>query len=207
MMRLWMGIQSGLTRACLALMATLAMLLPAATLALAEEAAHEGGEAHHGNPWMDLLYKAINVAILLAIVYWAARKPVAAGLKSAAQSARNSFLSSRKAAQDLEAQMAEQKRKITALSQDLTRMVAEAKADVEREKQRAQADAQALAARLQEQALQQVEQELAKARNALRQDLADQTVKLAEQLIKQRMNPQEQQRLVADYLKRLEARA
>ena len=196
--------RAGLAAALLA--AAAAPLLFAGLALAAEEAAKEGGEAHHGNPWLDLLYKAINVGILIAIIWWAARKPVAAAMKNAATATRDGFLSSRKAAQDLEAQMAEQKRKITALAQELSRMVADAKADVEREKQRAQADAQALAGRLAQQSEQQIEQEVAKARNHLRQELADQTIKLAEALVKQKVNPEEQKRLVANYLKQLEAR-
>jgi F-type H+-transporting ATPase subunit b len=180
----------------------------AAGLALAEEAAHGAahGESGHGNPWLDLAYKAVNVAVLLAIIYWAARKPVAQGLANLAKTTRDSFMTSRRSAQDMEAQMAEQKRKITALAQDLARMVAEAKADVEREKQRAQADAHAQGAKIQAATQQQIEQEVAKARMALRQEVANQTVKLAEELIKQRVNPDEQKRLVAGYLKQLEAR-
>jgi F-type H+-transporting ATPase subunit b len=192
---------------CVAMVCAAAAPLLAASLALAaEEAAHEGGAAPHGNPWMDLLWKAINVAILIGIIWWAARKPVAAAMKNAAKTTRDAFMSSRKAAQDMEAQMAEQKRKITQLAQELSHMVADAKADVEREKQRAQADAKALGVRLQQQTEQQIEQEVAKARNTLRQELADQTVKLAEQLVKQKVNAEEQKRLVANYLKQLEAR-
>lgn len=165
-----------------------------------------GGEAGQGHPWLDLLYKAINFLVLVAVIYWFARRPVAQGLAGLARATREGFLASRQSTQALQAQMAEQKRKLTALAEDLKRMVEEAKADVEREKQRAQADAHAQAAKIQAAAQLQIEQEVAKARMALRQELADQTLKLAEEVIRQRMNPAEQQRLLADYLKQLEAR-
>jgi F-type H+-transporting ATPase subunit b len=184
-----------------------AALLVAADLAWAAEEAHGGApEAAHGNPWLDLLWKAINLAVLVAIIWWAARKPFAKGLADLAKATRDSFMSSRKAAEDMDAAMAEQKRKITGLAQDLSRMVADARADVEREKQRAQLEAQAQAGKIAAQTLQQIEQEVAKARLALRQDLAEQTVKLAEALIKQQVNSDEQKRLMADYLKQLESR-
>lgn len=177
-----------------------ALFLWAAGTALAA-----GGEAGHGHPWLDLLYKAINFLVLVAVIYWFARRPVAQGLAGLAKATREGFLASKRSAQEQEAQMAEQKRKLASLAEDLKRMVEEAKADVEREKQRAQADAHAQAAKIRAAAQMQIEQEVAKARMALREELAGQTLKLAEELIRQRMHPAEQQRLLADYLKQLEA--
>ncbi len=181
----------------------------AAGLAWAAEEGHGAAEAAgaaHGNPWLDLLWKAVNLAVLVGIIWWFARRPVAQGLANLAKATRNSFLTSRKSAEDVAAQMAEQKRKITALAQDLQRMVSEARADVEREKQRAQAEAQANAAKVAAATQQQIEQEVAKARTALRDELAAQTLKLAEELIKKQVTPEEQKRLVTQYLQHLGAR-
>lgn len=188
------------------LVAGAALALLAAGVALAAEEAHGAAAAHPGNPWLDLLWKAINLAVLVAIIWWAARKPVAKGLADLAQATRDSFQSSRKSAGDMDAAMTEQTRKIAALSQDLARMVGEARADVEREKLRAQQEARAQAEKIGAQAQQQIEQEVAKARTALKRDLAEHMAKLAEELIRQRANPDAQKRLMDDYLKQLERR-
>jgi F0F1-type ATP synthase membrane subunit b/b' len=187
-----------------AALAAAALLATPAVLWAAEEG-HEAAAAH-GNPWLDLLWKAINLAVLVAIIYWAARRPIAKGLANLAKTTRDSFLATRKSAEEADAALVEQKRKITALAQDLARMVAEARADVEREKQRAQAEAQAHAAKVAEAIQQQIEQEVAKARTALRAELAAQTVKLAEELIRKQVSPEEQKRLVNEYLQQLGAR-
>jgi F0F1-type ATP synthase membrane subunit b/b' len=181
-------------------------LLAVPGAAWAEEGHGAAAAAAHGNPWLDLLWKAVNLAVLVAIVYWAARKPIATGLANLAKTTRASFVASRTSAEEVEAAMAGQKRKITGLAQDLARMVAEARADVEREKQRAQTEAQAQAAKLLAATEQQIEQEVAKARTALRAELAAQTVKLAEELIRKQVSPEEQQRLVNEYLQQLGSR-
>jgi F-type H+-transporting ATPase subunit b len=196
------GARGGLGRRWAAPAAAVTLIL---TLAEGAALAAEGAQAGHGSPWLDLLYKAINFLVLVAIIYGFARKPVGQGLSNLAKAARESFLASRDSAQELKMQMAGQKQKLASLAQDLKRMVDEAKADVEREKQRALADAQAQAARIQAATQLQIEQEIAKARLALRQELAGQTIKLAEELIRQRMNPGEHQRLLSGYLKQLEA--
>ena len=157
----------------------------------------------HGNPWLDLAWKAVNVTVLFAIIFWVARKPVAQGMTALAKQVLAAYSGARSQAREAEEALAAQKQKIAALEQELARMVAEAKADVEREKQRAQADARAQAEKLRAQTQQQIAQELAKARMEMRQQVAAETLRLAEELIKGKMNPAQQQRLVEDYLKQL----
>ena len=82
-------------------------------------------------------------------------------------------------------------------------MVAGARADAAQELQQFAAEAQAQGERIKAQTRLQVEQEMRKARVALRTQLADETVGLAEVLIRRQMDETKQRDLVGDYIEQL----
>lgn len=154
---------------------------------------------------MDLVWQGVNLAVLLAILTYFLRKPVAAFLRGAAGRQKEAYEGARQDAKDIAAEMETQKKKIEDLEQELQRMVEAAKTDAEEERRQMTEAAEAQAERIRAQAGTQVEQQLAKAIVELRAQLADETVKLAEGLIRSRMDDDRRQRLVSDYIQQIGA--
>lgn len=181
-----------------ALSAWLLVLAPA--VALAEET------AHHGNPWLDLLWKAINLAVLIGLIVFFTRKPVGAAFRTMAKETADRWTGAHQAAQDARAEIAAQRSQIEGLEDELKGMVADVQADAQRESTRLVAEARAEANRILANARIQVEQEIAKARADFKRQLAEETVRLAEQMVRDEITPAERKRLMESYVRDMEAR-
>lgn len=154
---------------------------------------------------MDLVWQGVNLAILLAVIVYFSRKPIAAFFRGAAGRQKEDYGAAQREAGEITAELEAQKRKITDLQRELERMVEAAKADAEEERRQLTATAEAQAERMRTQARNQVEQELGKATSELRAQLADEAVKLAGELIRSRMDDERQKQLISSYIQQLEA--
>ncbi|MCH7477071.1 MAG: hypothetical protein IIA14_03095 [SAR324 cluster bacterium] len=173
-------------------------LLVALPALAAEEAA-----ADHGFPWFDIAIKFLNFAILMGIILYYARKPVAGFFIGAAREIKRTLDGAREAAAQAAAERKAQQEKIENLQAELERMVAGARADAGKELEQLSAEAQAQGERIKAQTHLQVEQEMRKARVELRTQLADETVRLAEELIRRQMDETKQRDLVGDYIEQM----
>ena len=156
--------------------AALAFLLCGATELYAAEG--EGGDS------LDFLWKVVNVAVLLYILYRFGRKPVSDGLQTSAESAKRSLEEAREAERKVSVQLDEMKQKLQGLEQETVAMVAQAKQDAEVEKVR-------------------MIEEGRKAEHELKEWVANETIRQAEAKVSEQMNEQQQAQLVQGYLKQL----
>jgi F-type H+-transporting ATPase subunit b len=177
-----------------------AIALAVALLAAPAWAAEAAGQ---GSPWLDLLFKAVNFAILLGVLIYFLRKPIAGYLVRSAGEMKQGLDAARKSAAETAAEVAQQKRNIEGMQAELERMVAAAKVDATAELRRMTEQAEAQAAKSKAQTALQIEQEVRKARQALQAEMAEQTTRLAERLIRERMTPELQARLVAGYTRQM----
>jgi F-type H+-transporting ATPase subunit b len=168
------------------------------------EGTHGGGGISH-EKWMDLLWRTLNFAGLLIILIWALKKPVAHGLSSRRQAIVDKFA-------DLEAQKAEAERIYREYESRLTKIDAEVEAIIgaavkqgEVEKDRLLAEADRAAADMKRQAEMAIQHELAEARLQLRSEVAEQAVRIAEELIRKNLQDADQNRMVEDYLEKVGA--
>ena len=180
-----------------------ALCLLAAMLAFALPALG-AGESPPGP--MDLVWQGVNLAVLLAVIVYFARKPVASFFRGAASRQKDSYQAARKEADDIAAELDAQKTRIAGLESELQRMVEDAKADAGEEREQLSRAAEAQGERIRTQARLQVEQEFNKATVALRAQLADDAVRLAEELIRSRLDDDRRQQLVSEYIQQLGAR-
>ena len=176
------GGESGLWRRRIS--RALILSAPGAVLFAGSVLASEGGA---GNPWMDLLWKAVNFGALVLVLVVFVRKPIANLFRSAARGAKEVLAAGKDEAASAEAQLAEQNEKIAGLQAELERMAAAAREDAAQEGRRMIAEARAHAERIKAQIRLQVEQEMNKARKELKTELAGETVKLAEELLGKRL--------------------
>ena len=167
-------------------------------------AAEGGGQ---GDPWLDLLWKAINFAVLVGVIWYFGRKPLANLLRGAAQAAQAALSQPRERARQAEAELAEQRRRIGNLQAELQRLQGEAREEARAEHERLLAEGRVQAGRIKATVRLQVEQEFAKARKELQAELARQTMRLAEEMIAGRLDDATRQRIVARAIDELGAGA
>ncbi len=175
--------------------AALAFLLCGATELYAAEG--EGGDS------LDFLWKVVNVAVLLYILYRFGRKPVSDGLQTLAESAKRSLEEAREAERKVSVQLDEMKQKLQGLEQETVAMVAQAKQDAEVEKVRMIEEGRTEVQRMTEHAKLVINQEYRKAEHELKEWVANETIRQAEAKVSEQMNEQQQAQLVQGYLKQL----
>ena len=181
-------------------------LLAVAALAASPAFAWAADEPH-GNPWMDLVWKGINLIVLVGLIVYFARKPMGTAFRTMAKDAYDKWTGAHAAAEKTQAEMAEQRKQIECLASELNRMVADARADADRESARLVREARAQADRLIEIARLQAEQEVAKARTELQRQIAEDTLRLAEQMIREKATPDQRKKLVEGYIREMESRS
>jgi F-type H+-transporting ATPase subunit b len=174
--------------------------LAMAGLAWASEA---GGHGHGGiDPAKlpDLMWRTVNFVIFAGILYKLAAKPI------------KTFFAGRKVEistelEDLESEkikvqkaLKEAKAQLAAVAAERDQIIQQYIAEGEAEKAKIIAKAEQSAQRIKEMATMTIEGETKKAAAELKQEIVDTAVKLSEQLIKEKIVPEDQQRLVDDYL-------
>lgn len=183
------------------------MLAVTAGLAYASGGAEGAHGAAHGGVsseklW-DLLWRTLNFAALLFILIKFGAKPIANALKSRRASITDQFA-------DVEARRAEADRayrafeeKLATIDQDISEIIENAKAQGQAEKDRIIEDAKRAAEDIKRQAEMAVQQELALAKLSLREEVANQAVVMAEELIKQSLQEDDQVKLIENYLEKV----
>ena len=152
---------------------------------------------------MDFVWKTLNVAVLVAIIYKFARKPVASALNSTAQSAKQVVDDARSAEERITSELSGMRIQISALEKEAVEMVASAKKDAENEKARIIEEGRQELVRMKEQARFTLEQERRKAEDVLRNWIAEESIRLAEGKLKKEMNEKYQAKMVKDYMNQL----
>ena len=166
-------------------------------------ALYAAGGNDGGSPLMDFVWKTLNVAVLVVIIYKFARKPVASALNSTAQSAKQVVDDARSAEEKITSELSGMRIQISVLEKDAVEMVASAKKDAENEKARIIEEGRQELVRMKEQARFTLEQERRKAEDDLRHWIAEESVKLAEDTLKKEMNQNRQKKLVKNFMDQL----
>ena len=172
-------------------------LLLAALPAQAESGGHGGGVR-------ELLLSVLNLVLLLAVLVYFTRKPLAAFFAER----RTRIQAELKAAADLraeaEARYAKWQRRLIDLESELAGIRTTARERAAAEREHILADATAAAERIRRDAQAAVDQELRRARAQLRQEAADLAVELASQTLKRQVTTADQDRLLDEFVQTIE---
>lgn len=166
-------------------------------------AASGGGEGH-GLPWEDFIYRCINFGILITAVILILRKPLGSALKGRTEGIKEELA-------ELESKREEARREYAVIEKRLADAVGERDAILaefreqgEREYEKILSNAKVLAERIKSQAQFTIEQETAQAKAELRKEVAELSAGVAEDLLKQNINSEDQARLVGEYLAKVQ---
>ena len=182
--------------------AFLAVLAVTAFATIAGAAGGEGGSLSPAK-LKDLLWRTLNFAVLLVVLVKVLAKPVANGLRARQQGIREQFadLEERRAEADLAYQSYEEK--LAAIDGEVSDIIQAAVAQGEAEKERIIAEANRTAEDIKRQAAMAIQHELAAAKLRLREEVADQAVVMAEEMIRKNLQDVDQEKIIENYLSRV----
>ncbi len=158
----------------------------------------------HGGGMRDLLFSALNLVLLLGVLVYFARKPLADFFSVRRAGSEADLKAAAYLRADAEARYAKWQRRLVDLESELAaiRQTASARAAAERE--HSLADATAAAERIRRDATAAVDQELRRARAQLREAAANLAVELASETLKRQVNAADQDRLLDDFVQTIE---
>ncbi len=177
------------------------LVVAAATAALAA-----GGEGHHvdsGVLLKDFLYRCLNFAITLGLLLYFVTKPLRKGLAGRREGIEKALAEAEQARQEAEARFAEYDQKLAKAAGEVDAIYAEIRREGELESKRIVAHAQEMAEKIKAEAKRSAAHEVARARAELQREAAQMAVAIAEDLLKKSFSPQDQDRLVNEYMQKV----
>lgn len=149
------------------------------------------------------VYKFINFFAVLAILYFALRKPLRKFLGERKEKVEKALEHARVAKEKAEEQLRENERKLAFLKEELDQIRRQTELEGRNIKEKAAAEAQMLAQKILEQARATIELEKRNALSALHAEASLLAIELAEKVLDENVGPDDQKRLVDDYLSEL----
>jgi F-type H+-transporting ATPase subunit b len=182
------------------------ILIAGSVLFIPAIAAASGGGEEHGPTVMDWVYKILNFAILVGVLYVFGWKMIRTHLKQRRDLIEKSITEAREAKVLAAKALAEVEERLKLKDKEVADIIAAAQESGAREKARIIAESEQLKAKLLEQAKTNIDFEVKKAKEAIQAEAVEQALKIAEEKIKARMTPQEQERLVKESITLIEGR-
>jgi F-type H+-transporting ATPase subunit b len=184
-----------------------ALLLFGGSVVLAStEGGEHGGEHAPAKGWVATdTYRVMNFAVLFIGLFLVLKKPVAQALGGRIQGIKEQLqdLEEKKAA--AEATLAEYNAKMAELDKEAESLLAEYVKQGEDAKARILKEAEAAAEKLKEQASKNIEYEFLQAKEELKAQIVEKALVKAEAIIKEKINSEDQERLVDEYLAKVVA--
>jgi len=153
-----------------------------------------------------LLWHAVNLALLVGVIVYFARRPIREFLDERRATIQTDLQEAQGQLASAEENLAACQRRIDDLDRELAEIRTAVQAQAEAERARILREAEAAAERIRRDAQGSVDQELRRARERLRAETAELAVKLAGELIEAQIGAEDQERLVAEFMTQLEAR-
>lgn len=165
-----------------------------------------GGGDHSGPTLMDWVWKIVNFAILVFILVKFAGKPVKDYLNERKRLIEVSIREAQEAKEMAKKALAEVEERLKLKDKEIAEIIAISKESGDFEKNRLIEEGNRLKEKIIEQARANIDHEMKLAREALKAEAAEASLKLAEEKIRTRMTVQEQERLMQESIKMLEGR-
>lgn len=153
--------------------------------------------------WMDLVWKFVNFAVLIAILFKFGAKPFKAMLVKRSQTVRDKLEESEKAAREAQLLKTEYEEKLVRLDKELAEFKTMMMEDAEKERARIMKETEAMAQRIREQARLMYEQEMKDVQDKVKREIARLTMEKAERVISEKINRTDHDRMVQEFIQKL----
>ena len=175
------------------------LLLLVLTSGTAFASSAEGSSGGSWNAWM-LLWRVVNTLALIAVLVYFLKKPMANFFAERKAQIQKDLEEAKEQRDRAERTIAEYEKKIGEMEQELDKMRGELRKAADAESQKVVANADRMAASMIESAKLAAEQEVRKAKIALKNEAVGLAVELAESLIREKINEDDRKRIVEEYL-------
>jgi F-type H+-transporting ATPase subunit b len=171
----------------------------------AQPVEHAAGEAAHGpeHPVRDMVAKLLNFGILIGVLVYFLKSPIAAYLSGRSAQIRQDLVTAAEMRRTATAQLEDIQQKLNALPAELAALKTRGEEDVRAEQQRIADAARAERERLLDQTRREIEMRLRMARRELTEYAAELAVSVAQERIRRTITPDDQLRLVDRYTSQL----
>jgi F-type H+-transporting ATPase subunit b len=147
-----------------------------------------------------VIWQTIAFVLLIVLLSRFVKKPLSSFLLGRQEEVQNAIKQSARKKEEAEALLSEWQRKVDSLNQEVKELHQRIRADGEAEQKKIVSRAKEEGERIRQQAGVIAEQELIKVRAALKREMVDLSVELAERLLKEAIKPQDQERLIQEYI-------
>jgi len=162
-------------------------------------AAEEGGGA------MTLVWNAVNLALLVGVIVYFARRPLVRHLRERRREIADDLETSSGLLAQAEARLAEWRERVERLDSELAEIRDTSRRLAEEEREAILGQARAAAERIRRDAQAAVDQEVRRARRELAEQAAALAVELAEGMLRENVGPRDQARLFDEFVERVRA--
>ena len=166
--------------------------------------AASGGEGAKGWVATDT-YKVINFTVLAVALFFLLKKPVPKALNARIQGIKDQISELEAKKKDAEDQLADYKEKFQKLEKEAETLIEEYIRQGKEAKTKIIQEAEAAADKLEAQARRNIENEYQKAKARLKSEAIEEALAKAEEIIKQKVTTEDQERLVDEYLEKVVA--
>lgn len=156
---------------------------------------HKNADPYLNYPGFEA-WRFINLAIFVIILIYLLRKPLTGAFKAKREQIRADLIRAEEERRAAQARLIETEAKLARLDAEKQNIISKAQMEAEAEKRRIAEQTEFEIRKLREQAENEVNRTAKQARAELRRRSAEETVRLAEELIKQKITPQSDSRLV-----------
>ena len=164
--------------------------------------------------WSDYLdypgaevWKFVNLFIFIAFGIYLLRRPLADALRSRREGIKRDLLIARKERDEAHAQLAEVQARLEGLDAEVSAIRDRSRAEAAAEAERMRSATEAEIAKLREQAQREIESASKAARHELRRFAAEQSVRIAEAVVRREIRPEDDARLIDISVRELGRRA
>ncbi len=151
-----------------------------------------------------LFFPILNFVLLIAVLVYFTRKPVRDFFNARRAAIQDDLQSAAELRREAEERYAKWQRKLADLEAELEQIRATSRERAEAERENILADANATAERIRSDAAAAIEQELRRSRDLLREEAADLAVELAGNLLREHVTDADRERLVTEFIERIE---
>ncbi|MBW2617492.1 MAG: ATP synthase F0 subunit B [Deltaproteobacteria bacterium] len=155
--------------------------------------------------WWKFIWRILNFLILAAVIFKVARKPLKSFLAGKKGEAQETLEQLEEAKTKAEAELAEIKTKLAEADQEIERLLAHLSGMAVKHQRQILDDAQARAESITTGARAAAEGELKRARESLTLEVGGDIIALASQKLRQRLTPEDHQRILSEVVARMEA--
>ncbi len=177
----------------------LCLVLYAPELLAAEE-----GAAHSGPNWFHLAVQILNVVVLGYVLYRFAGGPISKALRERSQGIRTQIRDSESRLLEAEAELAELRERLAGFEAESADLLAQVALQAQTERERTMERARQGAERIREEGRRVADNEILRAREALRNEAAALATRIASEILRERLTAEDDQRLLRDFVQRVE---